>query len=112
MFWSASRLLKEPDSLSNSSLIFWPKVGLKLRSSKTIPDSRTKTFKPASATRAKSFALKRVAQTQNRLLLTFDKDFGELAFRAGLPAKCGIILLRFNPSSPEHITTVTISSED
>ena len=29
-----------------------------------------------------------------RVLLTFDKDFGELAWRRGLPATCGIILLR------------------
>jgi len=26
-----------------------------------------------------------------RVLLTFDKDFGELAWRSGLPASCGIV---------------------
>lgn len=31
---------------------------------------------------------------EERVLLTFDKDFGELAFRSGLPATCGIVLLR------------------
>jgi len=31
---------------------------------------------------------------EERVLLTFDKDFGELAFRAGLPATCGIVLVR------------------
>lgn len=31
---------------------------------------------------------------EDRLLLTFDKDFGELAFRRGLPAASGIVLLR------------------
>lgn len=31
---------------------------------------------------------------EQRVLLTFDKDFGELAFARSLPASCGIILLR------------------
>jgi predicted nuclease of predicted toxin-antitoxin system len=39
------------------------------------------------------------AQVENRILLTFDKDFGELAFRAGLPASIGIILFRIQASS-------------
>jgi predicted nuclease of predicted toxin-antitoxin system len=26
-----------------------------------------------------------------RVLLTFDKDFGDLAWRSGLPASCGIV---------------------
>jgi len=26
--------------------------------------------------------------------ITFDKDFGELAWRVGLPASCGIVLFR------------------
>jgi predicted nuclease of predicted toxin-antitoxin system len=34
------------------------------------------------------------SRREERVLLTFDKDFGELAFRAGLPATCGIVLLR------------------
>jgi predicted nuclease of predicted toxin-antitoxin system len=31
------------------------------------------------------------AQSEQRLVLTHDKDFGELAFRYGLPASCGVI---------------------
>jgi predicted nuclease of predicted toxin-antitoxin system len=34
------------------------------------------------------------AQAEQRLVVTHDKDFGELAFRSGLPAECGVILLR------------------
>lgn len=34
------------------------------------------------------------AQAEDRVLLTFDKDFGELAFRSGLTASSGIILFR------------------
>jgi predicted nuclease of predicted toxin-antitoxin system len=35
-----------------------------------------------------------VAQSEARLVVTFDKDFGELAFRSGLTAAAGVILLR------------------
>jgi predicted nuclease of predicted toxin-antitoxin system len=31
---------------------------------------------------------------ESAVILTFDKDFGELAWRARLPATCGIILFR------------------
>ncbi len=34
------------------------------------------------------------AQVDLRILVTHDKDFGELAFRVGLPAESGVILLR------------------
>ncbi len=40
----------------------------------------------------------------NRLLLTFDKDFGELAFREGCSTpSCGIILLRLFSATPERL---------
>lgn len=42
------------------------------------------------------------AQQQDRVVLTFDKDFGELAVRKRLPASSGIVLLRItSPSAPE-----------
>jgi predicted nuclease of predicted toxin-antitoxin system len=34
------------------------------------------------------------AGREKRILLTFDKDFGELATMSGLPEGCGVILLR------------------
>jgi predicted nuclease of predicted toxin-antitoxin system len=43
------------------------------------------------------------AQSEERVLLTFDKDFGELAFRAGLPATSGVILVRAAIHSPDDI---------
>jgi predicted nuclease of predicted toxin-antitoxin system len=43
------------------------------------------------------------AQTDQRLILTFDKDFGELAFRWGLPATSGVILVRFANDLPDVI---------
>ena len=40
------------------------------------------------------------AGAEQRILLTQDKDFGELAFHSGLPAACGIVLFRLGaPSS-------------
>ena len=41
----------------------------------------------------------RRAQVEDRILLTFDKDFGELAFRSKLPADSGIILFQITVSS-------------
>jgi predicted nuclease of predicted toxin-antitoxin system len=34
------------------------------------------------------------AQSESRVVVTHDKDFGDLAFRSGLPASCGVILIR------------------
>jgi len=34
------------------------------------------------------------AEREQRIVVTLDKDFGELAFRSRLPAQCGIILIR------------------
>ncbi|HEY3568778.1 MAG TPA: DUF5615 family PIN-like protein, partial [Thermoanaerobaculia bacterium] len=41
------------------------------------------------------------AQEESRLVVTFDKDFGELAYRFGLPASSGVILFRLSGSSPD-----------
>jgi predicted nuclease of predicted toxin-antitoxin system len=40
------------------------------------------------------------AQREERIAVTHDKDFGELAFRSGLPAACGVVLLRLAGSDP------------
>ena len=39
------------------------------------------------------------AATEARVLVTADKDFGELAVRWGLPAESGVILLRARGSA-------------
>lgn len=41
-----------------------------------------------------------MAVRENRILVTFDKDFGELAWRAKLPAASGIILFRIPMPEP------------
>jgi predicted nuclease of predicted toxin-antitoxin system len=40
-----------------------------------------------------------LARKENRLLITFDKDFGQLVFRRGTLASHGIILFRLAQSS-------------
>jgi predicted nuclease of predicted toxin-antitoxin system len=40
------------------------------------------------------------ARVENRILITFDRDFGELVFARGSPAFPGVIYLRFIPHSP------------
>lgn len=55
------------------------------------------------------------AQQEGRVVLTFDTDFGTLAFRRDLPASCGIILFRLTLASPSIVAgTVlqTIRSRD
>jgi predicted nuclease of predicted toxin-antitoxin system len=40
------------------------------------------------------------AQAEQRVTVTCDPDFGELAFRSGLPAACGVVLFRIEWSNP------------
>lgn len=42
------------------------------------------------------------AHQENRVLLTFDRDYGELIYRLGLPSPLGVVYLRFDPSTPEE----------
>jgi predicted nuclease of predicted toxin-antitoxin system len=57
-----------------------------------------------------------MALRENRLLITFDKDFGELVFRRGSGASCGIVLFRISQASPaaiaEKISSVLASRSD
>ena len=41
------------------------------------------------------------AQAERRIVVTHDKDFGELAIRSRFPADCGIILLRLSGTDRE-----------
>jgi predicted nuclease of predicted toxin-antitoxin system len=49
------------------------------------------------------------AQRENRLLITFDKDFGELAFRFKLPSSSGIVLFRISTPSPAYVAHMTVA---
>jgi len=50
------------------------------------------------------------AQREERIVVTFDKDFGELAFRSGLPALSGIVLFRISAPSSAYVARVTIAA--
>jgi predicted nuclease of predicted toxin-antitoxin system len=50
------------------------------------------------------------AYQEKRILLTFDKDFGELVFKKGKKENCGIILFRIPTHSPEEAAQMVVST--
>ena len=46
-----------------------------------------------------------LAEEEGRILLTFDKDFGELAFNSITKPSCGIILFRIPLRSADYIAS-------
>jgi len=56
------------------------------------------------------------AHSENRLLLTFDKDFGQLVFHRGARASHGIILFRISQTSSaaaaERVSTALALRDD
>src|SRR5215469_9014259 len=50
-----------------------------------------------------------LSQTEGRVLVTFDKDFGEMAFEQGKTATPGVILLRPRLRSPQYISQFTVA---
>jgi predicted nuclease of predicted toxin-antitoxin system len=51
-----------------------------------------------------------LAQEEERILLTFDKDFGELAFRSKLSAASGVILFRVPMTSSSFIARLVLGA--
>jgi len=54
----------------------------------------------------------RRAQKEARVLITFDRDFGELAYRSHLPATSGVILFRLTGQSPKVDNMRVVSALD
>ena len=56
------------------------------------------------------------SQREGRLVVTHDKDFGELAYRYGLPADCGVVLIRLagtnSQSDSKYVFEVLQSRDD
>jgi predicted nuclease of predicted toxin-antitoxin system len=50
-----------------------------------------------------------VCAGQERVLLTFDKDFGELVFQRGLSAASGVVLFRITPETPEDAAALALA---
>lgn len=59
---------------------------------------------------AKDPDILRRAVSEQRILLTFDKDFGDLAFRRGLSATCGIVLFRLQASSSAALASMVAAA--
>jgi len=47
-----------------------------------------------------------IARREQRILLTFDRDFGELIYRKAEPAPPGVVFLRFIPDGPGEAAAV------
>jgi predicted nuclease of predicted toxin-antitoxin system len=52
------------------------------------------------------------ATRETRVLLTFDKDFGAIAYHAGVAAPSGVILLRISAPSPDAVAAVVMETLD
>lgn len=50
------------------------------------------------------------AQAEDRIVMTFDKGFGELAFHFDLPASSGVILFRVKTQSSSIATALVLSA--
>ena len=50
------------------------------------------------------------AQSEGRILITFDKDFGDLACRRGLPASAGVLLFRIPTRSPREAAELVLKT--
>ena len=49
------------------------------------------------------------AQRESRVVVTFDKDFGELAFR-GLAASVGVVLFRITLTAPDYAARAAVAA--
>jgi predicted nuclease of predicted toxin-antitoxin system len=47
---------------------------------------------------------------QKLILLTLDKDFGELVFQRGLPLDSGVVLFRVEAESPAQFTQLVLAA--
>lgn len=54
-------------------------------------------------------AILSIGRVEHRVLLTFDHDFGELAFKYGKTLSEGIVLLRLPPTSPGELTSTLLN---
>jgi len=49
------------------------------------------------------------AHEENRIILTFDRDYGELIYRYKAFIPAGVIYFRFNPSTPEEPAEILLN---
>jgi predicted nuclease of predicted toxin-antitoxin system len=58
---------------------------------------------------AKDSAVLDRAAREDHILITFDRDYGELIYRRKLPTPRGVIYLRFVPETPEEAAVVILN---
>jgi predicted nuclease of predicted toxin-antitoxin system len=51
-----------------------------------------------------------LAQAEQRVVVTSDTDFGELAYRSRLPAQCGVVLIRIDWTQPDGDNQVVVAA--
>jgi predicted nuclease of predicted toxin-antitoxin system len=51
---------------------------------------------------AKDHDILKLAHEENRVVLTFDRDYGELVYRHKSYIPAGVLYFRFEPSTPEE----------
>lgn len=64
---------------------------------------------------AKDIDVIRRANLENRIILTFDRDYGELIYRYNYSVPGGLVYFRFDPSTPEapaKVLTAILQKED
>ena len=57
---------------------------------------------------AKDHEIMARAAREERIILTFDRDYGELIYRLRHPAPAGLIYLRFVPSTPREPAEIVL----
>ncbi|MEG4487079.1 DUF5615 family PIN-like protein [Microcoleus sp. D2_18a_B4] len=53
--------------------------------------------------------LRQVNADEERVILTFDRDYGELIYRLRLRSPRGVIYLRFRPHTPEEPASILLN---
>ncbi len=48
------------------------------------------------------------ASMENRIILTFDRDYGELIFKRNMKAPLGVIYLRLGDNSPDELAKILL----
>lgn len=59
---------------------------------------------------AKDEAVLKRAHDENRTVLTFDRDYGELIYRHKSLTPAGIVYFRFNPARPEEPAEILLNA--
>lgn len=60
----------------------------------------------------KDYQVLNLANKENCIILTFDRDYGELIYRHKSHCKTGVVYFRFDPSTPEEPSNILLNLID